>query len=64
MITFQWGVTPLRDNLYGDTNYYIIKVYTGMRRGAGTTSRVAFILSGDKGDTGPREMFDGLRQVG
>ncbi|XP_045161835.2 polycystic kidney disease protein 1-like 2 [Mercenaria mercenaria] len=59
--TLKWGITPLRDNLIDDKNYYIIKVYTGMRRGAGTTSRIAFILTGSKGDTGVRELFDGIR---
>ncbi|WAR15300.1 PK1L2-like protein [Mya arenaria] len=58
----KWGITPLRDNTLGDSNYYLIKVMTGMRRGAGTTSRITFVLTGDKGDTGPREMFDGVRK--
>ncbi|WAR15130.1 PK1L2-like protein, partial [Mya arenaria] len=58
----KWGVTPLRDNLVGDSSYYLIKVMTGLRRGAGTTSRIAFVLTGAEGDTGPREMFDGVRK--
>ena len=49
--------------MLNDQNYYIIKVYTGMRRGAGTRSRVAFILTGSKGSTGPRELYDGVREV-
>ncbi|XP_052820335.1 polycystin family receptor for egg jelly-like [Mya arenaria] len=58
----KWGVTPLRDNALGDSSYYLIKVMTGLRRGAGTDSRIAFVLTGAKGDTGPREMFDGVRK--
>ncbi|XP_052820375.1 polycystic kidney disease protein 1-like 2 [Mya arenaria] len=58
----KWGVTPLRDNTLGDSNYYLIKIMTGMRRGAGTTSRIAFVLTGAEDDTGPREMFDGIRK--
>ena len=34
-----------------------------MRRGAGTKSRIAFNLTGEKGTTGNREMFDGVREV-
>ena len=44
---FQWGVTPLIDNFVDDTYYYLITVYTGMRRGAGTRSRVGFIVAGE-----------------
>ncbi|XP_045163703.2 polycystic kidney disease protein 1-like 2 [Mercenaria mercenaria] len=60
--SLKWGITPLRDNLISDQNYYIIKVYTGMRRGAGTTSRIAFVLTGLNVGTGPRELFDGIRK--
>jgi hypothetical protein len=49
--------------MISDRDYYIIKVYTGMRRGAGTTSRIAFVLTGENSDTGPRELFDGFRKV-
>ena len=59
----QWGITPLRDNKLNDEQYYIVKVLTGMRRGAGTTSRIAFVLTGEAGDTGTRELFDGVREV-
>ncbi|XP_061175577.1 uncharacterized protein LOC133184503 [Saccostrea echinata] len=57
----RWGVTPLIDNFVDDTYYYLITVYTGMRRGAGTKSRVGFIVAGEDGDTGVRELFDGVR---
>lgn len=60
---FQWGVTPLIDNFVDDTYYYLITVYTGMRRGAGTRSRVGFIVAGEDDDTGVRELYDGVRTV-
>lgn len=46
-----------------DQQFYIIKVFTGMRQGAGTRSRIAFTLFGEKRDTGPRELYDGFRKV-
>ena len=38
-------------------------MYTGMRRGAGTKSRIRFVLSGDYADTGVRELRDHKRKV-
>ncbi|KAJ8307755.1 hypothetical protein KUTeg_014695 [Tegillarca granosa] len=58
----KWGVTPLADNFVDDTYYYLLTVYTGMRSGAGTRSRIGFILSGSDGDTGIRELYDGVRR--
>ncbi|XP_060605764.1 uncharacterized protein LOC132758227, partial [Ruditapes philippinarum] len=60
--SLKWGITPLRDNTINEINYYIIKVFTGMRRGAGTKSRVAFVLTGSNGSTRPRELYDGVRE--
>ncbi|XP_063446785.1 polycystin-1-like protein 2 [Mytilus trossulus] len=57
----KWGVTPLIDNFVDDTYYYLVTVYTGMRRGAGTKSRIGFIIHGQDGDTGIRELADGVR---
>ncbi|XP_076073747.1 uncharacterized protein LOC143045258 [Mytilus galloprovincialis] len=57
----RWGVTPLIDNFVDDTYYYLVTVYTGMRRGAGTKSRIGFIVCGEDGDTGIRELSDGVR---
>jgi len=34
-----------------------------LRRGAGTTSRVGFVVSGSNGDTGVRELKDEVRKV-
>ncbi|XP_063446779.1 polycystin family receptor for egg jelly-like [Mytilus trossulus] len=57
----KWGVTPLIDNFVDDTYYYLVTVYTGMRRGAGTKSKIGFIVHGKDGDTGIRELSDGVR---
>ncbi|KAH3817413.1 hypothetical protein DPMN_118947, partial [Dreissena polymorpha] len=57
-----WGITALRDNRLTDSSYYLIRVLTGMRKGAGTRSRVAFVITGQNGDTGSRELFDGFRE--
>ncbi|KAL3877870.1 hypothetical protein ACJMK2_035514 [Sinanodonta woodiana] len=38
------------------------QVYTGLRPGAGTKSRIAFVLAGDLADTGVRELSDGVRK--
>ncbi|CAC5377684.1 PKD1L2 [Mytilus coruscus] len=57
----RWGVTPLIDNFVDDTYYYLVTVYTGMRRGAGTKSKIGFIVHGQDGDTGIRELSDGVR---
>ncbi|KAL4220971.1 Single-stranded DNA-binding protein 3 [Mactra antiquata] len=58
----KWGMTPLCDNVVTDTQFYIIKVYTGMRNGGGTNSPIAFNLKGTRGETGPRTLSDGIRQ--
>ncbi|XP_052243454.1 polycystic kidney disease protein 1-like 2 [Dreissena polymorpha] len=58
----KWGITALRDNRLTDSSYYLIRVLTGMREGAGTRSRIAFVLTGQNGDTGSRELFDGVRE--
>ena len=34
-----------------------------MRRGAGTRSHISFVLSGEKGDTGTRGLYDGVKEV-
>jgi hypothetical protein len=60
---FQWVITPLRDNFITDEYFYVIRVVTGMRREAGTRSRVAFQLGGEYEISGHRELFDGIRKV-
>ena len=59
----QWGAMPLEDNLPTDNYHYQVAVYTGVRKNAGTDSRIRFIMSGDEADTGVRRMFDGKRKV-
>ena len=41
-----------------DTYFYRMTVFTGLRKGAGTRSKVSFVLSGDNGDTGVRQLAD------
>jgi hypothetical protein len=60
---YQWGATPLEDNLPTDQYHYQLSVYTGMKKGAGTKSNISFIISGEERDTGVRRMFDGKRKV-
>ena len=59
----QWSVSPLADNIVSERYYYQFTVYTGMRKGAGTGSKVYFVLSGDEADTGVRELADPKRKV-
>ncbi|XP_069123973.1 polycystin family receptor for egg jelly-like isoform X2 [Argopecten irradians] len=57
------GLTPLIDNDVDDKYYYEIIVSTGMRRNAGTNSKVNFILSGDLDETEVRCLSDDKRKV-
>ena len=59
----QWGAAPLEDNLPSDTYHYQMTLYTGVKKHAGTASKVSFILSGDESDSGVRRLFDGKRKV-
>ncbi|XP_045211050.2 uncharacterized protein LOC123562481 [Mercenaria mercenaria] len=58
----KWGVTPLADNFPEDSYFYVVKVFTGMRAGAGTRSRVSFVVGGNEVDTGIRGLSDGVRK--
>ncbi|KAK7111719.1 hypothetical protein V1264_011307 [Littorina saxatilis] len=58
----KWGAMPLEDNLPTDNYHYQLSVYTGVRKNAGTDSRIRFIMSGDESDTGVRRLFDGTRK--
>ena len=57
----QWLVGYLTDNHVRDEHFYLMTVYTGLRRGAGTQSNVRFVLSGKKGRTRVRLLSDGER---
>ncbi|XP_067671787.1 polycystin-1-like protein 2 [Haliotis asinina] len=54
----KWSVVPLRDNLLSDVYHYQVTVFTGMRRNAGTKSRVYLVLGGEQGDTEIRSLED------
>ncbi|XP_076456106.1 polycystin-1-like protein 2 [Babylonia areolata] len=54
----KWGATPLADNVLSDRYFYRMTIFTGARYGAGTRSQVSFVLSGDTGDTGVRQLAD------
>ncbi|XP_071129607.1 polycystin family receptor for egg jelly-like isoform X3 [Mytilus edulis] len=57
------GLTPLVDNDKMDKYFYEIVVVTGMRRKAGTDSKVQFILSGEDDETDVRPLSDSKRKV-
>ncbi|XP_055955095.1 polycystic kidney disease protein 1-like 2 [Patella vulgata] len=57
----RWRVGYLRDNLVDDKYFYLITVYTGLRKNAGTQSGIHFVLAGEYGDTGARSLYDGKR---
>ncbi|CAH1263318.1 PKD1L3 [Branchiostoma lanceolatum] len=59
----QWGVLPIADNSRCDAHFYLITVYTGMKAGSGTSSRVGIILHGENGDSGPRPLAACQQQV-
>eukprot|EP00106_Octopus_bimaculoides_P013343 XP_014780785.1 PREDICTED: polycystic kidney disease protein 1-like 2 [Octopus bimaculoides] len=54
----KWGVVPLKSNKAKDCYFYTITVFTGVRKGAGTLSRIGFVLTGELGDTGIRQLVD------
>lgn len=58
LFSLQWGIAPLADNVVSDKFFYQLTVCTGMRRGAGTKSKISFVLAGDSFDTGVRELID------
>ncbi|XP_071105701.1 polycystin-1-like [Haliotis cracherodii] len=57
------GLTPLKDNDSRDKYYYEVIVVTGMRRNAGTDSKVFLILSGENDETDVRMLGDDKRKV-
>ncbi|WAQ97034.1 PK1L2-like protein, partial [Mya arenaria] len=57
------GLTPLLDNDRKDKYYYEVLVSTGMRRGAGTDSKVHFVLSGEEEETDVRTFEDKKRKI-
>ncbi|XP_041364433.1 uncharacterized protein LOC121379847 [Gigantopelta aegis] len=57
------GLTPLKDNHPADKYYYEVIVFTGMRRNAGTDSKVFVIFSGENDETDARMLADDKRKV-
>ena len=53
----------MADNRAKHTYYYKVSVYTGLRSGAGTSSKAFFVLNGETGDTGVRMLSDGKNKV-
>ena len=53
---------PLPDNDPADQYRYEITVWTGIRRGAGTSSKVSLILYGEDSDSEPRVLEDSSRK--
>lgn len=62
-LSLQLGVTPLPDNILHDKYYYQIIVFTGLRKDAGTNSKVHFVISGDNEETGVRTFEDPRRKI-
>lgn len=46
------------DNDIADSYFYIVRVFTGLRTGAGTESKIGFVLVGEDGDTNIRILDD------
>lgn len=57
-MSLQWSFSLLIDNDIADTHFYIVRVYTGLRSGAGTKSKIGLILIGEDGDTDIRVLDD------
>ncbi|ELU06540.1 hypothetical protein CAPTEDRAFT_185815 [Capitella teleta] len=57
------GVTPMPDNKPGDKYLYEIILCTGLRKNAGTDSKVHFILSGEYDETDVRILGDEKRKI-
>ena len=53
----------MEDNRPKDSYMYEVVVTTGMRRGAGTRSKVFFILSGEKDESDIRPLNDDKRLI-
>ncbi|CAH1796902.1 unnamed protein product [Owenia fusiformis] len=59
----QLGLTPLADNNPSHNYYYEMYVFTGLRKNAGTKSRVQFFLSGENDETEVRTLSDDKRPI-
>ena len=59
----KWKVKELLDNEEKDKYIYLITVITGLRKDAGTQSKVGFSVTGEKHETGERLLCDGVTKV-
>ncbi|XP_055995228.1 uncharacterized protein LOC125649388 [Ostrea edulis] len=57
------GSSPLPDNDPRDKYLYEMTVFTGSRKGSGTSANISFILTGEKSETTPRYLADNKRPV-
>ncbi|XP_053393015.1 uncharacterized protein LOC123564401 isoform X2 [Mercenaria mercenaria] len=55
---YKWSYSLMIDNDIADSYFYIVRVFTGLRTGAGTGSKIGFVLVGEDGDTNIRIMDD------
>ncbi|WAQ96750.1 PK1L2-like protein [Mya arenaria] len=62
LLIIVWARRQDRIDLLKDNYFYVVKVITGMRPGAGTRSKVCFVVAGEEMDTGVRELSDGIRK--
>ncbi|KAL5009826.1 hypothetical protein ScPMuIL_012131 [Solemya velum] len=58
----KWSINFLIDNEVSDSYFYLLTIHTGLRRGAGTKSKVYFVIAGDNDDTGVRVLTDGIHE--
>ena len=62
-LCFQWQAVTVPSNFPHEPYKYKLSVYTGLRKDAGTQSRVYFTLSGEEHDTGTRMLVKGHSEV-
>ncbi|XP_071131781.1 polycystin-1-like protein 2 [Mytilus edulis] len=55
----KWAISYLVDNAPTDEYLYMVTVYTGLNRNAGTKSNVRFVISGEKKTTEVKYLDDG-----
>ena len=59
----KWKVKELLDNKEKDKYIYLVTIITGLRKDAGTQSKVGFSVTGEKHETGERLLCDGVTKV-
>ena len=59
----KWKVKELIDNIDADKYIYLVTVITGLRKNAGTQSKVGFSINSEKIESGDRLLYDGGTKV-